>query len=254
MLRPTPLLCLVALLGAAGRLAVAQEEAPAADPASLSPVKILLTMKKVYAGCRSYRDAGTVRTSSESEGSRFGGETPFKTAFVRPGPFRFEFVDTGLGDRASKVVLWWNGAEVHSWWDAQPGERLSESLQQALDAAAGISGGASLRVPGMLLPRVVGAGAPLVAPERIADAADRGVWCFRLGGKSRATPYTQTTGSITVTVQDESVTLWIDRARFLLRKIEDVKTLSTYRLTRTTTYEPELDVDLSPEQLAPPAM
>ena len=209
-------------------------------------------MKRVYAGCRSYRDSGTVRTSSEAEGSHFGGETPFKTAFVRPGPFRFEFVDTGLGDRASKLVLWWNGAEVHSWWDAQPGERLSDSLQQALDAAAGISGGASLRIPGMLLPAVVGAGAPLVGPERLRDADDRGVACLRITGKSRATPYTQTTGSITVTVQDESITLWIDRSTFLLRKVEDVKTLSTYRMSRTTTYTPELDVDLPPGEFASP--
>ena len=241
----------VALL-LAGTLAGAQEGTLAADPAALSPVKILLTMKRVYAGCRSYRDSGTVRTSSEAEGSRFGGETPFKTAFVRPGPFRFEFVDTGLGDRASRLVLWWNGAEVHSWWDAQPGERLSDSLQQALDAAAGISGGASLRIPGMLLPAGVGAGAPRGGPERLRDADDRGVTCLRVTGKSRATPYTQTTGSITVTVQDESITLWIDRATFLLRKIEDVKTLSTYRMSRTTTYTPELDVDLPPGEFASP--
>ena len=236
----------------AGMAAGAQESLPPIDPAALSPVKILLKMKRVYAGCRTYRDSGTVRTASVTEESRFGSETPFTTAFVRPGPFRFEFVDTGLGDRSSKVILWWNGAEVHSWWDAQPGERLSESLQQALDAASGISGGASLRIPGLLLPSIVGAGAPLVGPERLSDADDRGVACFRIAGKSRATPYTQTTGSITVTVQDEAVTLWIDRSTFLLRKVEDVKTLSTYRMTRTTTYTPELDTDLTPEQLATP--
>jgi len=104
----------------------------------------------------------------------------------------------------------------------------------------------------MLLPAIIGAGAPLVGPERSSDADDRGIACFRIAGKSRATPYTQTTGSITVTVQDEAVTLWIDRATFLLRKVEDVKTLSTYRMTRTTTYTPELDIDLTPEQLASP--
>jgi len=247
-----PARSLLAVIVLAGAVAAAQESPPPVDPAALSPVKILLMMKKVYAGCRSYRDTGVVRTASVTEESRFGGETPFTTAFVRPGPFRFEFTDTGLGDRSSKVILWWNGAEVHSWWDAQPGERLSESLQQALDAASGISGGASLRIPGLLLPSIVGAGAPLVGPERSSDADDRGVACFRIVGKSRATPYTQTTGSITVTVQDETVTLWIDQATFLLRKVEDVKTLSTYRMTRTTTYTPELDVDLAPDQLASP--
>ena len=53
-------------------------------------------------------------------------------------------------------------------------------------------------------------------------------------------------------MQDESITLWIDRATFLLRKIEDVKTLSTYRMSRTTTYTPELDVDLPPGEFASP--
>jgi hypothetical protein len=252
MPRRATLRCLLALLGVTGGVGAAQEQAPTRDPAALSPVKILLTMKKVYAGCRSYRDTGTVRTSSESEGSRFGGETPFKTAFIRPGPFRFEFTDSGLGERSSKLVLWWNGAEVHSWWEAQPGERLSESLQQALDAAAGISGGASLRIPGLLLPAIVGSGAPRVAPERLGDSSDRGVACLRIAGKSRATPYTQTTGPITVTVQDETVTLWIDRATFLLRRIEDVKTLSTYRMSRITTYTPELDVEIAADELASP--
>ena len=252
MARGLPIAGLTAAALLAGITAGAQGQAPALDPAAMSPVRILLTMKRVYALCRSYRDSGTVRTSSTGEGTHFGSEMPFRTAFVRPGPLRFEFADTGLGDRSSKIVIWWNGAEVRSWLEAQPGERQSESLQQALDAAAGISGGASLRVPGMLLPTTVGAGAPLVEPERLADADDRGVPCLRLTGRSRATPYTQTTGSISVTVADESIVLWIDRATFLLRKIEDVKTLTGYRTTRTTVYTPELDVDLAPEQLAFP--
>jgi hypothetical protein len=223
-----------------------------ADP---SPVQVLLTMKRTYSGCRSYRDTGKVKTRSVMEDSTFGNDVPFTTAFVRDGAFRFQFTDTGLGDRASLCILWWDGAEVQSWWDAKPGVRRSDSLQQSLDAATGISGGASVRVPGMLLPAVVGAGAPLVDPERAADDVVGGASCYRLKGRSRATPYTESSGSITVTVKDEVVTLWIDRASFLLRKVEEARTLDSYRSTRTTTYTPEVNVDVPAEQLAfsPPA-
>jgi hypothetical protein len=213
-------------------------------------VKILLTMKRVYASCRSYRDTGEVKTESRIEGGEFGGEQPFSTSFVRPGPFRFEFTDRGLGERSSVYIVWSDGAEVRSWWDAQPGVRRPTSLQEALDVASGISGGSSLRVPGMLLPGTVGSGPPLIDPERIADAVDGGSACYRIRGRDRVTPYTFTAGAMTVTVKDETVTFWIDRGSYLLRKVEDARTLDTYTSLITTTYEPEIDVDVPAGQLA----
>ncbi len=245
-----PLLLLAAALAAGAAAPAPAQGAAAADPAGLSPMQILLTMKRAYSGCRSYRDTGKVKTRSVMDDSTFGSDVPFATAFVRPGPFRFEFTDNGLGERSSRCILWWNGTEVQSWWDARPGVRRSESLQQALDGASGISDGASLRVPGMLLPAVVGSGAPLVDPERIADDTAAGVACFRIKGRSRATPYTETAGASTVTVKEEVVTLWIDRATFLLRKVEEARTLDSYRSTRTTTYAAEANVDIPPDQLA----
>jgi hypothetical protein len=232
--------------------AVAQEAAPPPDQAAMSPVRIMLAMKKAYAALGTYRDTGVVRTSSVSEGSRFGGEMPFKTAFSRPSTLRFEFVDTGLGERSARTVLWWAGAEVRAWIDAQGGERQAESIRQALEAAAGISGGASLRVPGYLLPDTVGAPPPLVGPERRPDAEEGGVACFRIAGRTRATPYTMTMGATAVTVDDETVTLWIERGTFLLRKVEDVKTMRAYRMTRTTVYAPEANVELAAADLAFP--
>jgi hypothetical protein len=242
----SPLLAAALAIAAA---AAAAQDAPAADPAA-PPMKILLAMSRTYSGCRSYRDTGKVKTRSVMEEGSFGSDVPFSTAFVRDGPFRFQFTDSGLGEASSVCILWWNGAEVQSWWDAKPGVRRSESLQQALDVASGISTGASLRVPGMLLPSVVGSGPPLIDPERIDDAVTGGASCFRIKGKSRATPYTETTGSSTVTVKDEAVTLWIDRATFLLRKVEEARTLDSYRSTRTTTYTPEINVDIPADQLA----
>jgi hypothetical protein len=246
-IRVTLMAVIAALLAAS---ASAQAPPAAADAGSMSAVQVLLAMKKVYGNCRSYRDSGDVRRSSETDGGHFGSEVPFATAFVRGGAFRFQFTDEGLGESASEYVVWSDGKDVRSWWDAQPGVRRVASLQEALDAASGISADSSLRVPGMLLPHVVGGGAPLLDPERIGDDTDRGVPCLRIRGKGRRTPYTQTSGSITVTVQEDTLTLWIDRATFLLRRVEELQVMDTYRTRSTTTYEPQMNVEIPAAELA----
>lgn len=248
MLRTKTGLLLLAVLAATPMQA--QGVSTGGEEAAMSPVKILLTARRVYAGCRSYRDTGVARTTGRIEGGQFGSELPFATVFTRPGPFRFEFTDQGMGERSSRYIVWWDGENVLSWWDAEPGVRRPASLQEALDAASGISGGASLRVPGLLLPSTVGAGPPLLDPERLEDDVDRGVSCFRIRGRSHPTPYTLTTGATAVTVEEESVTYWIDRTRFLIRKVEDSKTLTTYRSATTTTYDPQMDVDIPAADLA----
>jgi hypothetical protein len=230
--------------------ASAQNAATQVDDATMSTATILLKMKKLYAGAHSYRDSGEVRTATIIEGGRAGNQRPFTTAFVRPMRFRFQFTDRGLGERTSSYIVWSDATEARSWWDAKPGVRHPGSLQAALDAAAGISGAASVRVPGMLMPDVVGEGTPLVAAERIENASDRGVICFRITGKTRKTPYTTTMSGRTVTVQDESVTLWIERGTFLLRKVEETKTFDSYRSESVTTYSPEINIEIPAAQLA----
>ncbi len=227
-----------------------QEHPPSSDDTSLTPVRILLSMERAYHGCRSYRDTGEVRTTILTDGGRAGSDRPFATVFVRPGHLRFQFTDTGLGERSSSYVVWSDGNEVRSWWDAKPGVRHPGSLQEALAVAAGISGGSSMRVPGLLMREELGAGPLLVGPERIEDASDRDVACFRIRGKSQKTPYTLTMGTQLLTVKDESITLWIDRASYLLRKVVEERTFDTYRSQAVTMYTPEIDVEIPAAQLA----
>jgi outer membrane lipoprotein-sorting protein len=227
----------------------AQESPTRGDDAALAPETILLRMARVYRTCRSYRDSGEVRTTLRIGEGRAGSDRPFHTAFVRPDRFRFQFTDPGLGERSSAYIVWTDGTKVRSWWDAKPGVRRPESLQAALAVAAGISGGSSTRVPGLLLPGSVGEGPLVIAAERSQDSTDRGVPCFRIRGKSQKTPYTLTMGAQTLTVQDENITLWIDRATLLLRKVEDGKTFDTYSSESVTTYTPEIDVEIPPDQL-----
>jgi len=100
------------------------------------------------------------------------------------------------------------------------------------------------------MPEAMGQGPLLVAPERIGDDTDRGVVCFRVRGRSRKTPYTLSTGARVLTVKDETVTVWIDRATFLLRKVEETRTFDTYTSESTTTYAPEVNADIPAAQLA----
>ncbi len=62
-------------------------------------------------------------------------------------------------------------------------------------------------------------------------------------------PYTVTTGGHVLTVHDETVTLWIERGNFLLRKVEEWKDYGNYTSETVTTYEPEIDVDIPPDEL-----
>jgi len=227
----------------------AQEEQARGDDATLAPETILLKMARAYRTCRSYRDTGEVRTTLLIKDGRAGNDRPFRTAFVRPDRLRFQFTETGLGERSTAYIVWTEGTEVRSWWDGQPGVRNAGTLQAALGVAAAPSGGSSTRVPGLLLPRSIGEGPIIIAAERIQDGSDRGVSSYRIRGKSQRTPYTLTMGTQTLTVQDESITLWIDRAKLLLRKVEDRKTFETYDSESITTYTPEFDVEIPAAEL-----
>jgi len=224
-----------------------------APGAPADAVSILLKTKKVYQSCRSYRDSGEVQTRGFVEGGSFASTVRFATAFVRPGALRFEFTVTGFGERAERWVMAWDGSRVLALTPTSE-VRVSPTLGEALDGASGITAGASLRVPGMLLPRVVGGGALLVSPERLEDELEAGRWCYKLRGQTRATPYERSSGSVTVRVEEERVTLWIDRESCLLRKVEEEAKLSTYRSVITTTYTPELDVEIPAGELALPPL
>src|SRR5262245_14319430 len=79
--------CLVAVL--TGLPAGADEPKPDA----LKAQDVLDRMAKVYASCKSYGDTGIVTTVFvEATGNRTV-EKPFKTAFVRPDRFRFEYAE-----------------------------------------------------------------------------------------------------------------------------------------------------------------
>ena len=100
------------------------------------------------------------------------------------------------------------------------------------------------------MPEELGEGPLLIAPERIEDGTDRDAACYRVTGKSRKTPYTLSMGARVLTVRDETVTVWIDRTTYLLRKVQETRTFDAYTSESTTTYTPEINVEIPAAQLA----
>ena len=78
---------------------------------NLTPDDILERMATTYATCRSYHDQGVVKTVFIKDRERRLVRKPFRTAFVRPDRFRFEYEQDGV----KQVIVWRHGRSVRSW-------------------------------------------------------------------------------------------------------------------------------------------
>lgn len=108
---------------------VAAENEPADH---LTARQILDQVATTYATCKSYRDSGVVTNDfgPHSAGDHFPRHVdvkPFRTAFVRPDQFRFEY-DAQIPEKP--YIIWVKGSQVRTWWHIKPGV---ESLAQELE-------------------------------------------------------------------------------------------------------------------------
>ena len=192
--------------------------------------QVLDRMSKTYAGCKTYGDSGVVKTLFVQDTGTRTVEIPFKTAFVRPGQFRFEYKNG-----TDRHIIWSKGKDVRTWWDLQPGIQKPESLQLAVAGATGVSSGSAARIPAMLMPdKLEGwGGVHIRDAKRIEDGPLDEVECFRLEGK----------------YVDDPITLWIDKKSYLVRRIDEQATFDTFRTQMMTTYEPVIDGEITDELL-----
>jgi hypothetical protein len=219
--------------------------------ASLTDTQIVELANSAYANCRSYRDSGVVVTTFVSEQRQWTAETPFTTAFARPDWLRLEFQNKSLGDPPPTTIIWSRGGDVRTWRDVEPGVEKLPDLAQALTAATGVSQGVSHRVPSLLIPGEASGRPPLDLhyAVRIADAEDSGLGCFRIRGQSIRTPTTLGEGEQAVVLQENSMTIWIDKHAHLVRKVEESNVYETFSTERVTTYNPEIDVEIPSDLL-----
>jgi outer membrane lipoprotein-sorting protein len=74
----------------------------------LTPQQILDKMASTYATCKSYRDSGAVTNFFSPQHIDV---KPFRTAFVRPDQFRFEYDDP---DPEKPYIVWAKGDKVRT--------------------------------------------------------------------------------------------------------------------------------------------
>jgi len=232
-------------------------------------------MAAVYAACKSYRDDGVV-VCTHIRGAhafqRSTGRQPFRTLFVRPSRWRFEFLEETVGPRHEwhHYVIWTDGTGHHSWWTLCPDSEGPLPISRLLAGATGVSGGAAHTVPVLLDPEVGGYSLTTCrhAEYEGDDEEVDGCRC----AKVRVTRE-----------HGRAETLWIDRGSFLLRRVfhrtefneeihrrieESLRILNERRIAEgqqplpmgermpglvsesTTHYSPQMDIDIEDSEFA----
>jgi outer membrane lipoprotein-sorting protein len=203
-------------------------------PEQLTAEQILQRVASTYAKCRSYQDSGLVETIFIETDREWTEKISFKTAFVRPDRFRFEYAESKCEEQ-NKYIIWQDGDEVLTWWDISPGIKEPPSLGMAIAGATGVSYGSANTIPALFLPKEICGYAvvDLAGAKRIDDATCEKDECFRIEGDWFGSP----------------TTIWIDKATYLIRRIDSSHQFEDFRTSDTTTYEPEINVDIPDELL-----
>ena len=217
------------------------------------PQQVLAAVLERYAEFSSYRDCGQVTTRFTHLNGSHGHTTMrlFKTAFVRPDRFRFEFLNRHGGEKWARYVVWAEGKKVMTWWDVESRLEHLESLNMAVAGATGVSGGAAYTIPAPLMPAEIG-GAMLTDLDRLTrlislgDEPLREVACYRLQGWFPPRPPQPDEEEQAV---EGPLTLWIDRGTFLIRRMEQQTQFDTFRTEEVTTYEPAVGIQISEDEL-----
>jgi hypothetical protein len=199
--------------------------------------RIVEQMTSVYGSCHSYLDEGEVRTVFLERNGPRTQVKPFSTAFVRPSDFRFEYKERRGEDEWNSYVIWRGADSVKTWWSIRPGVESPQDLPAALGGAAGVSSGASMTVPVMLMPELaLGSrikslsGLKLVGEEEV-----NGGRAYRVEGLDS---------------RNNALTIWVDEASMLLVKTFEKRKTEKFESEVTTTYKPQVDVSVVQERLA----
>jgi hypothetical protein len=245
------------LVAAIVALPAFQDSAPvskASAPAQGEPTarEVLDRMERAYSRCSTYQDAGTVQFSiSLPEPVRL--EASFKTAFIRPKRFRFEFTQTESNGAVTHHIAWRNGSEIRRWMDADSTVATPPMLSLLLAELVSSTHGTATTVPAMLM-KDEAVGPSLVAQmanaKRIEDVTIDGTPCFCI---SSVTPahhgLPETAGGSAVESGQFVTTLAIAKASSLLRQIQQTITLPSLRSDVTATYTPTTDAEIPDAQL-----
>jgi hypothetical protein len=173
------------------------------SPTPTNPIEIMERMVATYRVAATYVDRGVVEVATISNGDRNSTMKHFTTAFVRPDNFRFEFRIDNDPQRA--YVVWSDGNQTLTSWYVEPGVVDADVLGRAIAGATGVSSGAAVIVPNMLIPDVVEAQSifELEDMRLVGNEVVEGTACWRIRGFNA--------------MGERDV--WIDQHTHLLRKM-----------------------------------
>jgi len=193
---------------------------------------ILQKVAGVYAGCRSYSDEGSI-----SSNGHLARQTRFRTAFVSPERFRFE---VSVGGDFPAWIVWKNGEDIRTMGIFGLPDNKRDDLDATLLRLATFSTGASLTIPGLLMPKSLRTSdllslitSPTIAGEEKVD----GQPAYRIEG----------------VLWDQPIKIWIDRSRYLILKVYRKVSFGNNQSETTVQYKPKLNAEVPPELLVAPA-
>jgi hypothetical protein len=191
-----------------------------------------------YATCKTYQDKGRVKTTFDSRERKYTTEEPFSTAFVRPDQLRFEFKSQfPSSSRWYRHVIHSNSSGTQSWQeDFCFIIENEDSLELALAGFTGISGGSADLIPPLLVNGESSCGRfeGLTNLTLLPEADFNGTVCIRIDGKNKLR---------------DTESLWIGKESLLLLRMDSSHIFKDFQTQETTTYEPEIDCAVNPEEL-----
>ena len=190
--------------------------------------QILAKMVQTYAACKSYKDTGTVSTTTAG----YSSEVKFSTAFERPGRFRFEYTSDMAGMGGNHMVIWTEEDTVRTWWTIDHQVKTEESLDMAIAGATGVSSCSAHTIPRLLMPTEItgwalsdGENPKLIGRERIGNVQCDKIACI---GPNKS-----------------SHIIWIGQADHLVYRIRTSMSAQSYHFVTTTDYKPQLNAKLT---------
>lgn len=201
---------------------------------------VLNLVARTYSSCESYQDEGKATTTYILNNNKRITEKPFSTAFVRQGSrLRYEYTELMPGNgRVSRYLIWLNGDQVKTWWTAKPRVAIGASFDEAISAAAGVSGLSSSIVPTLLM------------PARMSHNTFDNYLDFQIG-KPKVIEEVSVISIIgTLSMGPVKITYWVGVRDHLIRVVEWAEKPSReYTVQNVLTYSPTLNRPVPPSKL-----
>jgi hypothetical protein len=190
-------------------------------------------MRQAYATAAAYVDDGMAMTTITTDGGSQQSKTlMFTTAFVRAGAFRWEMQAPSGADEAGewgRYIVWSSGSGASTWWSQRDtGVSSFPDIDRALDGPRGISGGAAVDIPGLLMPDLQHAAGglrtltePRVVGHEVLDQAN----CWIIEAKGPA---------------GKLVRLWVEGTTSMVRRVVHEQQLPRSRTRMIREYKPVL--------------